>query len=226
MMDSHELIHRTQTQQPLVDSVPRRPPPRSVNIKALKSPIQYMLRSQRLVCILVGIAMSAMFFNRFPISTPPLTRHHQGLVFPTSVSTNLPTRRILYETSRDEDKFGGRREMGGASGRVPLGIKRKRLRVLVTGGAGFVGSHLVDRLMERGDSVIVVDNFFTGRKGNVVHHLGNPRFELIRHDVVEPILLEVDQIYHLACPASPVHYKFNPVKTIISFYFLSHVWFP
>ncbi|KAL6626263.1 hypothetical protein ACP70R_029989 [Stipagrostis hirtigluma subsp. patula] len=101
-------------------------------------------------------------------------------------------------------------------GKVPLGLRRRALRVLVTGGAGFVGSHLVDRLLERGDSVIVVDNFFTGRKGNVVHHLGNPRFEVIRHDVVEPILLEVDQIYHLACPASPVHYKYNPIKTIIS----------
>ena len=98
-----------------------------------------------------------------------------------------------------------------------MGLKNKRLRVLVTGGAGVVGSALVDRLMERGDSVIVVDNFFTGRKDNLVHHFSNPRFELIRHDVVEPIMLEVDQIYHLACPASPVHYKYNPVKTIISF---------
>lgn len=102
-------------------------------------------------------------------------------------------------------------------GRVPVGLKHQRLRILVTGGAGFVGSHLVDRLLERGDDVIVVDNFFTGRKENVMHHFGNPRFELIRHDVVEPILVEVDQIYHLACPASPVHYKYNPVKTIISF---------
>ncbi|VAH06684.1 unnamed protein product [Triticum turgidum subsp. durum] len=93
-------------------------------------------------------------------------------------------------------------------------LKRKGLRVLVTGGAGFVGSHLVDRLVARGDSVIVVDNLFTGRKENVMHHFGNPNFEMIRHDVVEPILLEVDQIYHLACPASPVHYKYNPVKTI------------
>ncbi|GJN05407.1 hypothetical protein PR202_ga23029 [Eleusine coracana subsp. coracana] len=101
-------------------------------------------------------------------------------------------------------------------GKVPLGLKRRALRVLVTGGAGFVGSHLVDRLVERGDSVIVVDNFFTGRKENVAHHLRNPNFEVIRHDVVEPILLEVDQIYHLACPASPVHYKYNPIKTIIS----------
>lgn len=104
-----------------------------------------------------------------------------------------------------------------AGGRVPLGLKSKRLRVLVTGGAGFVGSHLVDRLIARGDSVLVVDNLFTGRKENLIHHFRNPRLELIRHDVVEPILLEVDQIYHLACPASPVHYKYNPVKTIISF---------
>ena len=93
----------------------------------------------------------------------------------------------------------------------------KGLRIVVTGGAGFVGGHLVDRLIARGDSVIVVYNFFTGNKDNVQHHFGNPRFELIRHDVVEPLLLEVDQIYHLACPASPVHYKHNPVKTIISF---------
>lgn len=96
-------------------------------------------------------------------------------------------------------------------------LKNKRLRILVTGGAGFVGSHLVDRLMSRGDSVIVVDNLFTGRKENLLHHFKNYKFELIRHDVVEPILVEVDQIYHLACPASPVHYKYNPVKTIISF---------
>ncbi|KAM0850263.1 hypothetical protein ACQ4PT_053200 [Festuca glaucescens] len=111
-------------------------------------------------------------------------------------------------------------------GKVPLGLKRKGLRVLVTGGAGFVGSHLVDRLVARGDSVIVVDNLFTGRKENVMHHFGNPNFEMIRHDVVEPILLEVDQIYHLACPASPVHYKYNPVKTIISFHLIHsfHNW--
>ncbi|KAH9315431.1 hypothetical protein KI387_024058, partial [Taxus chinensis] len=100
--------------------------------------------------------------------------------------------------------------------KVPLGLKRKSLRILVTGGTGFVGSHLVDRLMERGDSVIIVDNFFTGRKENVMHHFGNPRLEMIRHDVVEPLLLEVDLIYHLACPTLPVHYKFNLVKTIKS----------
>ena len=87
-------------------------------------------------------------------------------------------------------------------------------RILVTGGAGFIGSHLVDRLMEEGHSVIVLDNLFTGRKSNLAAHFSSPRFEFIRHDVTEPISLEVDQIYHLACPASPVHYKYNPVKTI------------
>lgn len=90
----------------------------------------------------------------------------------------------------------------------------ERLRILVTGGAGFVGSHLVDRLMMAGHQVIVVDNMFTGRQKNVAHWLGHPNFQLIIHDVVEPIKLEVDQIYHLACPASPPHYQYNPVKTI------------
>ena len=84
---------------------------------------------------------------------------------------------------------------------------------LVTGGAGFLGSHLIDRLMERGDEVICLDNYFTGRKSNIARWIGHPRFELIRHDVTEPIKLEVDRIWHLACPASPIHYQFNPVKT-------------
>ena len=86
-------------------------------------------------------------------------------------------------------------------------------RHLVTGGAGFVGSHLVDRLMEQGDEVICLDNYFTGRKENIRQWIGHPSFELIRHDVTEPIKLEVDRIWHLACPASPVHYQFNPIKT-------------
>jgi UDP-glucuronate decarboxylase len=86
--------------------------------------------------------------------------------------------------------------------------------ILVTGGAGFLGSHLCDRLIERGDEVICLDNFFTGRKENVRHLVGNPRFELVRHDIVHPIYLEADQIYNLACPASPVHYQYNPIKTI------------
>lgn len=88
------------------------------------------------------------------------------------------------------------------------------MRILVTGGAGFVGSHLIDRLMEEGQEVICVDNFYTGNKRNVLQWINHPRFEVIRHDVTDPIRLEVDQIYHLACPASPVHYQYNPVKTI------------
>ncbi|HEY9769699.1 MAG TPA: UDP-glucuronic acid decarboxylase family protein [Coleofasciculaceae cyanobacterium] len=88
------------------------------------------------------------------------------------------------------------------------------MRILVTGGAGFIGSHLIDRLMNQGHDVICLDNFFTGHKRNILHWLDNPYFELIRHDITEPIRLEVDQIYHLACPASPVHYQYNPVKTI------------
>ena len=87
-------------------------------------------------------------------------------------------------------------------------------RILVTGGAGFLGSHLCDRLVAEGHDVLCLDNFFTGGKQNVSHLLEKPNFELIRHDVVEPIFLEVDQIYNLACPASPVHYQYNPVKTV------------
>jgi len=85
---------------------------------------------------------------------------------------------------------------------------------LVTGGAGFIGSHLCERLLERGEDVICLDNFFTGRKENILHLLDNPRFELIRHDVIEPIKIEADRIYNFACPASPVHYQHNPIKTI------------
>jgi UDP-glucuronate decarboxylase len=86
-------------------------------------------------------------------------------------------------------------------------------RVLVTGGAGFLGSHLIDRLLERGDEVVCVDNLFTGTKRNISHLLGHPRFEFMRHDVTFPLYVEVDQIYNLACPASPVHYQHDPVQT-------------
>lgn len=89
-----------------------------------------------------------------------------------------------------------------------------RKRILITGGAGFVGSHLVDRLMLEGHEIIVVDNFFTGRKRNVEHWIGHENFELIHHDIVNPLFIEVDEIYHLASPASPPHYMHNPVKTI------------
>jgi UDP-glucuronate decarboxylase len=86
--------------------------------------------------------------------------------------------------------------------------------ILITGGAGFLGSHLCDRLIERGEDILCLDNFFTGSKENIIHLLANTHFELIRHDIINPIFLEVDQIYNLACPASPVHYQYNPIKTI------------
>jgi UDP-glucuronate decarboxylase len=87
------------------------------------------------------------------------------------------------------------------------------MRILVTGGAGFLGSHLCDRLINEGHEILCLDNFFTGRRQNIAHLLQNPKFELIRHDVIDPFKVEVDQIYNLACPASPPHYQYNPIKT-------------
>ncbi|KAI5399149.1 UDP-glucuronic acid decarboxylase 2 [Lathyrus oleraceus] len=172
-------------------------------------PIRYMLREQRLVFVLIGIVIATLFFTLAPSSSST-----------SSSSSSFPTVRYephpisYFEHESKPTPYQQRSAVVHSFGKVPLGLKRKGLRIVVTGGAGFVGSHLVDRLIERGDSVIVVDNFFTGRKENVMHHFRNPRFELIRHDVVEPLLLEVDQIYHLACPASPVHYKFNPTNVV------------
>lgn len=178
----------------------------------LTYPVQYVLGQQRLICLFVGFGIASILFSVLPSSDH---YYHPGSVVSHHHDSSLsaePThvfRRVSYELHHS-----GVKHAINAGGKLPLELKSKRLRVLVTGGAGFVGSHLVDRLMSRGDSVIVVDNFFTGRKENLLHHFKNYRFELIRHDVVEPILVEVDQIYHLACPASPVHYKYNPVKTI------------
>lgn len=170
-------------------------------------PIRYILREQRAIFFFVGIAIATFGFTVLHYSSPASPRVAISEAYSISDSINQFNNnpRPIYRAGFGPFNSGGK---------IPLGLKRKGLRIVVTGGAGFVGSHLVDRLMARGDSVIVVDNFFTGRKENVMHHFGNPRFELIRHDVVEPLLLEVDQIYHLACPASPVHYKHNPVKTI------------
>lgn len=178
-------------------------------------PIGYLLREQRLIFVLVGIAIATVGFTLLPSSRSSYGHGHghgHNLISNEYVRYDFESSSSSTHKPVHERRFGLTNYNSG--GKVPLGLKRKGLRIVVTGGAGFVGSHLVDRLMQRGDSVIVVDNFFTGRKENVQHHFGNPRFELIRHDVVEPLLLEVDQIYHLACPASPVHYKFNPVKTI------------
>ena len=177
--------------------------------RSLPRSINYLLKEQRLLFILVGILIGSTFF----ILQPSLSR-----LAPSESRSSIPRLFSVEKKESVSTPYQGSKNYGSGKvfGRVPVGVGRRRLRIVVTGGAGFVGSHLVDKLLARGDDVIVIDNFFTGRKENVMHHFGNPRFELIRHDVVEPILLEVDQIYHLACPASPVHYKYNPVKTIIS----------
>ncbi|KAJ7972499.1 UDP-glucuronic acid decarboxylase [Quillaja saponaria] len=175
--------------------------------RSLPRSINYLFKEQRLLFILVGILIGSTFF----ILQPTLSR-----LGPSEQHSSISRSFSSSYANRDEVSGGYSKSYGleGKKGRIPVGISGRRLRIVVTGGAGFVGSHLVDKLIARGNDVIVIDNFFTGRKENLVHLFGNPRFELIRHDVVEPILLEVDQIYHLACPASPVHYKYNPVKTI------------
>ncbi|GKU86852.1 hypothetical protein SLEP1_g1326 [Rubroshorea leprosula] len=204
-----ELIYRGHEAQQASDTYSPKP------VKPWSSvarPIRYLLREQRLLFVLVGVVIATLFFTVLPSPHGPRDADY---------SIPLTDSDSYFRETRSKVSVPQRIGFGSANptGKIPLGLKRKGLRIVVTGGAGFVGSHLVDRLIARGDSVIVVDNFFTGRKENLMHHFGNPNFELIRHDVVEPLLLEVDQIYHLACPASPVHYKFNPVKTIISLIF-------
>ncbi len=99
---------------------------------------------------------------------------------------------------------------------LPLQFEKQHCmkKILVTGGAGFIGSHLCERLLNEGNEVICLDNYFTGSKNNIIHLLDNPYFELVRHDVTMPFFIEVDEIYNLACPASPIHYQYNPIKTI------------
>nr|XP_027071449.1 UDP-glucuronic acid decarboxylase 1-like [Coffea arabica] len=208
--------HRRDEEMPSGQSPPYSP-------KSLKHPrslprsLSYLLKEQRLLFILVGILIGSTFFILQPSlsllnpSSSPSARPHPLV---SSVDHESERTSGSWSTSLATTPGVKQSHLNKGTGRVPVGLGRRRMRVVVTGGAGFVGSHLVDKLLDRGDEVIVIDNFFTGRRDNVKHHFGNTRFELIRHDVVEPILLEVDQIYHLACPASPVHYKYNPVKTI------------
>ncbi|XP_073272397.1 UDP-glucuronic acid decarboxylase 1-like, partial [Primulina huaijiensis] len=184
--------------------------------------INYLLKEQRLLFIFVCILIGSSFFilqpslSRVSTSSSVDPRNHISSRSSESTLASYDPRELGQNYGNWDSGSNGYRPNG--VGGVPVGIKGKRKRIVVTGGAGFVGSHLVDKLIARGDDVIVMDNFFTRRKENIVHLFGNPRFELIRHDVVEPILLEVDQIYHLACHASSVHYKYNPVKTIISLF--------
>ncbi|GAB2287119.1 UDP-glucuronic acid decarboxylase 1 [Dionaea muscipula] len=172
-----------------------------------RSLFSYLIKEQRLMFLLIGVLIASMIFILSPIS-PLIIRPPYPTTMPRLISGVVSHNQL----PRNNRPAGAGNNMAG---RVPIGIgSSRKKRIVVTGGAGFVGSHLVDKLIARGDEVIVIDNFFTGRKENIAHHLGNPRFELIRHDIIEPILLEVDQVYHLACPASPVHYKYNPIKTI------------
>lgn len=138
---------------------------------------------------------------------------------PVHSNVDLETLRALYLPKDPSDRIvhdDGTVSFLHAKSFLPVRMLRQseRLRILVTGGAGFVGSHLVDRLMLMGHEVIVLDNFFTGTKTNVQHWIGHPHFDLVRHDVVDPFMIEVNQIYHLACPASPPHYQYNPTKTV------------
>ncbi|XP_019418262.1 PREDICTED: UDP-glucuronic acid decarboxylase 2-like [Lupinus angustifolius] len=202
--DSSELIHRS-NRKPIPDQPHSSSSSPTWLRKQTTNRIITNIVLYRLPFLLIGITIAILFFYTFPLNDLDSPYYPDSSSSSLSSST-LPARRVLLEEPIMKKQ--------NTMTRVPGGVRGKRKRIVVTGGAGFVGSHLVDRLIERGDSVIVVDNMFTGRKDNLLHHLGNPNFELIRHDVVEPILLEVDQIYHLACPASPVHYKYNPVKTI------------
>ncbi|RRT76116.1 hypothetical protein B296_00030527 [Ensete ventricosum] len=214
-----QLHKQANHQIPTHAAKPAKPPSRSSASASASAPTSflraaawYLLREQRLIFVIAGAVIASTFFLLHPYhSSFPLLHTsdrflHEGF---------LPG--VRHPSFSSPSSSGGSVAVGGGGRRVPVGLKKPAKRIVVTGGAGFVGSHLVDKLLARGDNVIVIDNFFTGRKENVVHHFGNPSFELIRHDVVEPILLEVDEIYHLACPASPVHYKYNPIKTIISF---------
>uniref|UniRef100_A0A0C9S4G0 UDP-glucuronate decarboxylase n=1 Tax=Wollemia nobilis TaxID=56998 RepID=A0A0C9S4G0_9CONI len=202
MHKQSSLNHRRDEEvQIAADADPYSPKPQKP--KSITRSMNYLLKEQRLLFVLVGMLIATTVFMLQPnLAKHDITRKVVPSVEKFVSNENAPEKSGIHakETVTPPKIFGG--------------VRRQPLRIVVTGGAGFVGSHLVDRLMERGDSVIVIDNFFTGRKENVMHHFSNPRFELIRHDVIEPILLEVDQIYHLACPASPVHYKYNPVKTI------------
>ncbi|KAK7267555.1 hypothetical protein RIF29_20232 [Crotalaria pallida] len=194
------MKHRKDEEMPPSTASAQYSPKSLKHHRSLPRSINYLLREQRLLFILIGILIGSIFF----IIQPTLSR-----LGPPDTHPSIPGSVITGSTRRDSISY-----RGGKPGRVPVGVGSRRLRIVVTGGAGFVGSHLVDKLIGRGNEVIVIDNFFTGRKENLVHLFGNPRFELIRHDVVEPILLEVDQIYHLACPASPVHYKYNPTNVM------------
>ncbi|RRT67887.1 hypothetical protein B296_00006986 [Ensete ventricosum] len=214
MKQLHKQSSLNQTQLiPTYAAKPAKPQarPSSAASSPLRAAAGYLLREQRLLFVLAGAVIASTFFLLHPYY------HSLSRLHPYDHLSHrlLPTFRHPSSPSFSASDGGGSVGVGGGGRRIPVGLKKPSKRVVVTGGAGFVGSHLVDKLLGRGDSVIVIDNFFTGRKDNVVHHFGNPRFELIRHDVVEPILLEVDEIYHLACPASPFVFRSSSYELVV-----------
>ncbi|KAF9535015.1 UDP-xylose synthase [Crepidotus variabilis] len=172
-----------------------------------------------------GKEITTVGFNRFGFDSEVNLEALRALYLRAHYSNAGPNGKSAQNSSDEDGTYQSNsiynKETGGISYTtltrfppVKLLAPSERKRVLVTGGAGFVGSHLVDRLMLLGHEVTVLDNFFTGSKTTVSHWVGHPNFELVRHDVVEPFMIECDQIYHLACPASPPHYQYNPVKTV------------
>ncbi|KAL4560577.1 hypothetical protein LXL04_032730 [Taraxacum kok-saghyz] len=221
MMNNMKQLHKHQRRDEEMQPNNQTPPysPRSLrhpsSSRSLHRSINYIFREQRFLFIIIGIVIGSTFF----IFQPSLSTTTTTTTTNTIKSREFPSIPTPISIPQRENTALPRRAVNhGAAERVPVSISQRRRRTVVTGGAGFVGSHLVDRLVARGDEVIVVDNFFTGRKENVLHHMENPRFELIRRDVVQPILLEVDQIYHLACPASPVYYNLKYLNCLLNLY--------
>lgn len=181
--------------------------------KITMSPISQRFYTQPWFLIVVVGAILILVFHLFPTN---LSSNSTSKTVEKSLYTAEELKQIVQSELRSQMLSMSNVKVG--EGKVYPPVKSipdsKRLRIAVTGGAGFVGSHLVDRLMMAGHQVTVIDNMFTGRTKNIAQWIGHPNFQLIIHDVVEPIMLEVDQIYHLACPASPPHYQYNPIKTI------------
>eukprot|EP00038_Savillea_parva_P029956 m.74533 g.74533 ORF g.74533 m.74533 type:complete len:433 (-) comp8920_c0_seq1:1288-2586(-) len=174
------------------------------------------LRGNVPTCLVLGVIL---FFAVANVSTLPTedVPEHSPSVLKKRGRASAAAKALHDEIAALRAEVGQLREAASGMKTYPKVVKRNELqrkRILITGGAGFVGSHLTDKLMMQGHEVTVLDNFFTGRKQNIEHWIGHPNFRLVMHDVVDPFMMEVDEIYHLASPASPPHYMYNPIKTI------------
>jgi len=209
----------------LPTSAPNRDPSPSKEAKSAWN-LSHFCNRQSLAMLTVGlmtgyivmpILLIEQNFSNLPEVTHTLPGNHGAAAARGGRGLESAADLILQRLTEDRDVMA-RHSLPTSTTPIVMHTKtlpdHHRKKILVTGGAGFVGSHLVDKLMMQGHDVIVVDNFFTGQKKNVAHWLHHPNFSLVVHDVTEDIMLEVDQIYHMACPASPPHYQYNPVKTI------------